>query len=84
MIKLDNEEQAILESVENGEWKSKPNLAGRKQELQRYAKYTREIENVVIEQDILTAFKSTGNGWQTRINNALKEWLREHPNFEHA
>lgn len=40
--------------------------------------------NIVIEQEILTAFKSTGNGWQTRINNALKEWLREHPNFEHA
>lgn len=84
MIKRDSEEQTILKSVENGEWKSKPNLAERKQELQRYAKYTQEIENVVIEQDVLAAFKATGQGWQTRINNALKEWLNEHPNFEVA
>ena len=26
--------------------------------------------------DILEAFKATGDGWQTRMNDALKEWLR--------
>ena len=26
--------------------------------------------------EILTAFKATGDGWQTRMNDALKEWLR--------
>ena len=25
--------------------------------------------------EILTAFKSTGDGWQTRMNDALREWL---------
>ena len=38
MIKLDHEEQTLLDSVESGEWKSKPNLEKRKLELQRYAK----------------------------------------------
>ncbi|AJX33984.1 BrnA antitoxin family protein [Burkholderia oklahomensis] len=28
--------------------------------------------------DIVDAFKATGEGWQTRMNDALREWLREH------
>ncbi|MGK5027740.1 BrnA antitoxin family protein [Janthinobacterium sp. RB2R34] len=27
--------------------------------------------------EILDAFKATGEGWQTRMNDALKEWLRD-------
>lgn len=27
---------------------------------------------------VLEAFKATGKGWQTRMNNALREWLKEH------
>lgn len=32
-----------------------------------------------LDADVLDAFKSTGSGWQTRINDALREWLKEHP-----
>lgn len=28
--------------------------------------------------DIVDAFKATGPGWQTRMNDALREWLKEH------
>ncbi len=28
--------------------------------------------------DILAYFRATGKGWQTRMNDALKEWLKEH------
>lgn len=28
--------------------------------------------------DVLAAFKSTGAGWQTRMNDALKDWLSTH------
>jgi len=28
--------------------------------------------------DILAAFKAGGPGWQTRMNNALREWLKTH------
>lgn len=26
--------------------------------------------------EVLAAFKATGDGWQTRMNDVLKEWLR--------
>ncbi|MDR5739768.1 MULTISPECIES: BrnA antitoxin family protein [unclassified Caballeronia] len=29
--------------------------------------------------DIVAAFRAGGAGWQTRMNDALREWLREHP-----
>ena len=32
-----------------------------------------------LDRDILTAFRASGPGWQTRINQALRDWLREHP-----
>jgi uncharacterized protein (DUF4415 family) len=37
-------------------------------------------EQVAIRLDrvVLDAFRATGKGWQTRINEALKEWLKEH------
>ena len=38
--KLNNEEKEILESYEQGEWKSVPNLEERKKELKEYAKAT--------------------------------------------
>lgn len=28
--------------------------------------------------DVIEAFKATGPGWQTRMNDALREWLQEH------
>jgi len=29
--------------------------------------------------EILAAFKASGTGWQTRINEALRQYLQEHP-----
>ncbi|MFC4274575.1 BrnA antitoxin family protein [Achromobacter aloeverae] len=28
--------------------------------------------------EVIQAFKATGRGWQTRINDVLKDWLRTH------
>ena len=28
--------------------------------------------------DIISAFRAAGNDWQARMNDALREWLREH------
>ncbi len=33
---------------------------------------------VRFDPEVLAAFKATGRGWQTRMNNALKEWLATH------
>ena len=29
-----------------------------------------------LDPEVLEAFRATGKGWQTRINDALKEWLK--------
>jgi uncharacterized protein (DUF4415 family) len=36
----------------------------------------KEHVNIRLDADILLAFKSKGRGWQTRVNSALREWLR--------
>ncbi len=30
------------------------------------------------DKEVLEAFRATGRGWQTRMNDALKAWLKEH------
>jgi uncharacterized protein (DUF4415 family) len=32
---------------------------------------------VRFDSDVLEAFRATGRGWQGRMNQALKEWLKE-------
>ena len=31
-----------------------------------------------LDAEVLAAFKAGGRGWQTRINEALKDWLKTH------
>lgn len=38
----------------------------------------KEHVNLRIDADILQAFRSKGRGWQTRVNAALRDWLRSH------
>jgi len=54
MLNLDEYEQDILQSVENGEWKSKNNLNKRLKELQTYIKNQKKkaISIRVSENDI--------------------------------
>ncbi|MCL1960366.1 MAG: BrnA antitoxin family protein [Desulfovibrionaceae bacterium] len=30
------------------------------------------------DDEVIHAFKTTGKGWQTRMNAALKDWLKSH------
>jgi len=32
-----------------------------------------------LDKDVLEAFRAQGQGWQTRINQALRRYLAEHP-----
>jgi uncharacterized protein (DUF4415 family) len=34
--------------------------------------------SVRYDADIVERFKATGDGWQTRMNDALREWLKDH------
>ena len=38
----------------------------------------KEHVNIRLDADVVSAFKRTGSGWQTRLNNALRDWLRTH------
>lgn len=38
---------------------------------------TKAHVNIRLDVDVLEAFKATGRGWQTRINRALREWLKD-------
>jgi len=42
------------------------------------SKAPKQSINIRLGADILAAFKATGKGWQTRIDNALRDWLKEH------
>jgi uncharacterized protein (DUF4415 family) len=34
---------------------------------------------VRVDADVADALRASGKGWQTRMNEAIKAWLREHP-----
>ncbi|MBF0176160.1 MAG: BrnA antitoxin family protein [Magnetococcales bacterium] len=34
---------------------------------------------VRFDAEVISAFRATGRGWQTRMNDALKDWLKTHP-----
>ncbi|MCW5262827.1 hypothetical protein D5045_22590 [Verminephrobacter eiseniae] len=33
---------------------------------------------ILFDADVIEAFKATGSGWQTRMNDALKDWVAAH------
>lgn len=37
---------------------------------------TKQAVTVRYSPDVLAAFRATGAGWQTRMNDALRDWLR--------
>jgi uncharacterized protein (DUF4415 family) len=47
-------------------------------------KKTKVLVRIELDLDVLDSFKSTGKGSQNRMNNALKEWLKEHPDLSHV
>jgi len=39
----------------------------------------KESTTIRFDRDVLAAFRAGGPGWQTRMNAALREWLKTHP-----
>ena len=39
---------------------------------------TKQAVTIRLSPDVVDAFKASGAGWQTRIDTALKDWLRTH------
>jgi uncharacterized protein (DUF4415 family) len=44
----------------------------------RPAGSTKTATTLRLDDEVLDAFKASGKGWQTRINDVLKEYLRTH------
>ncbi|MEY4980612.1 MAG: hypothetical protein RLZZ352_2882 [Pseudomonadota bacterium] len=44
--------------------------------------HPKEHVNIRLDADVLGAFKNSGAGWQTRINHALREWLKANPEIQ--
>jgi uncharacterized protein (DUF4415 family) len=39
---------------------------------------TKERITIRLSPDVVEAFRATGKGWQTRMDAALKDWLKDH------
>jgi uncharacterized protein (DUF4415 family) len=42
------------------------------------AEVTKERITIRLSPDVVAAFRASGAGWQTRIDAALKDWLKKH------
>ena len=40
---------------------------------------TKVPTTIRFDADVLAALKASGKGWQTRVNEAVKDWLKTHP-----
>lgn len=38
----------------------------------------KERVTLYIDAEVVSTFRSSGDGWQTRMNNALREWVATH------
>jgi len=39
---------------------------------------TKVSTTIRLSSDVVQAFRATGDGWQTRVDAALKDWLKTH------
>jgi uncharacterized protein (DUF4415 family) len=63
--------------------KATPMIGGREVSFEEYARAVRAaipIDKIPVtihlDADILAAFRATGDGWDDRINDALRDWLK--------
>ncbi len=43
------------------------------------AAFPKERINIRLSHEVVEHFKSSGDGWQTRIDSALRQYITEHP-----
>ncbi|MBF0285449.1 MAG: BrnA antitoxin family protein [Magnetococcales bacterium] len=42
-------------------------------------KSRKQLLSVRYSPDVISYFRATGKGWQSRMNEALREWIQAHP-----
>jgi uncharacterized protein (DUF4415 family) len=43
-----------------------------------FASVTKERITIRLSRDVVEQFRASGDGWQTRVDAALKDWLKTH------
>ncbi len=59
----------------DAEWRQVKPLARRGRPL---GSATKTQITLRLDSDVVEKFKASGDGWQTRINDALKSWVQSH------
>jgi uncharacterized protein (DUF4415 family) len=44
----------------------------------RLAAVTKERITIRLSREVVETFRASGDGWQTRVDSALKDWLKTH------
>lgn len=39
---------------------------------------TKVLTTLRLDPDVVAGLRATGSGWQTRVNDAMREWLKTH------
>jgi uncharacterized protein (DUF4415 family) len=79
-------EEALLRSLEQSvsgriaRVSTPVDIASRKRgRPQGSVKVTPKVQTAIrFDADVLAGLKATGKGWQTRVNEAMREWLNSH------
>ena len=84
----DDAPELTQDFFEQGEWQigdqlvsAQAGAAALREALSRgrpKAQSTKQALTVRYDTEVIEAFKATGKGWQTRMNDALKDWLQTH------
>jgi uncharacterized protein (DUF4415 family) len=57
----------------------KEKLAARREQEKGPGKSPRKMSTTIrFDADVLTALRATGKGWQTRVNEVMREWVKTH------
>jgi len=43
------------------------------------AEVTKERITIRLSRDVVSQFRATGDGWQTRMDSALRQYIADHP-----
>lgn len=71
---------AALSDADNLPWADTQlkNLKLKRPRGRPFGSGTKKQVTLRIDSDVLESFKGSGDGWQTRMNDALREWLQSH------